>query len=430
MADHDQEEYGAVRETVVRTNTKSSRSLMVAGAIAVTMAAALALLANNVESKTGHIEDMVGRMVVTPDAKLENLVHSFAKDGATMSLAEMEKKLDAWRHNPSTILDMNEGQRMQALVGLAAGAHEMSLEGSPTLCAKKDVILSKFDELLKKLGAEELALNITNDKVMKEQIDALKAWLDSESDYRLTVQKAKDAKQGSEYAEQQYEKYNTAYNDATKAAQTLRNQNNAERQSLVDEQNLIQEIMRLVGILDDGLGAGAAAKAVKGSTKLLQTPQEMDPKRVKAELKKLEDLASKVQQPKMRQQLAKLTISLDSTTETGEVAAILKQMLQDIEDRIRILNNLDAAASAQADTMQTKLIEWQTKLVDLSNAKDKAQAQSQAQALQRQTLAGAKKQADAAATEENAAYKLTLPPYLKEIFVITTIKKKIAEACA
>jgi hypothetical protein len=43
---------------------------------------------------------------------------------------------------------------LQALVGLAAGAHEMSLEGSPTLCAKKDVILSKFDELLKKLGAE------------------------------------------------------------------------------------------------------------------------------------------------------------------------------------------------------------------------------------------------------------------------------------
>ena len=116
MADLDQEEYGAVREIVVRTNSKSSRTLMVAGAIAVTMAAALALLANNVETKNGHIEDMVGRMVVTPDVKLENLVNTFVKEGPTMSLDEMEKKLDSWRHNPSTILDMSEGQRMQARI--------------------------------------------------------------------------------------------------------------------------------------------------------------------------------------------------------------------------------------------------------------------------------------------------------------------------
>jgi len=429
MADLDQEEYGAVRENVIRTNSKSSRSLMVAGAIAVTMAAALALLANNVESKNSNIED-IARTIMTPDVKLENLVHTFVKQGSTMSLAEMEKELDSWRHNPSTILDMDEGQRMQALVGMASGAHTMILEGNPTLCAKKEIILAKFDQLLKKLGAEELALNITNDKVQKEQMDALKAWLDSESDYRLTVEKAKDAHKGSEYAQQQYEKYNTAFNDASKAAQNLRTQNNAERQSLVDEQNLIQEIMRLVGILDNGLSGSASAKAVKGATKLLQTPQEMDPDRVKAELKKLEDLANKVQQPKMRKQLEKLTLSLDSTSETGEVAAILKQMLQDIEDRIRILDNLDTASTAQADAMQSKLIEWQTKLVDLSNAADKAKAQSQAQSLQRQTLAGAKKQADAAAIQEEAAYKLTLPPYLKEIFVITTIKKKIFEACA
>jgi len=209
--------------------------LMVAGAIAVTMAAALALLANNVESNKGNIED-IARTIMTPDVKLENLVHTFVKQGSTMSLAEMEKELDSWRHNPSTILDMDEGQRMQALVGMASGAHTMILEGNPTLCAKKEIILAKFDQLLKKLGAEELALNITNDKVQKEQMDALKAWLDSESDYRLTVEKAKDAHKGSEYAQQQYEKYNTAFNDASKAAQILRTQNNAERQSLVDEQ--------------------------------------------------------------------------------------------------------------------------------------------------------------------------------------------------
>ena len=46
--------------------------------------------------------------------------------------------------------------------------------------------------------------------------------------------------------------------------------------------------------------------------------------------------------------------------------------MQDIEDRLRILNNLSASAQKQADEMEAKMIEWQTKLVELSTAKDKA----------------------------------------------------------
>jgi hypothetical protein len=56
-----------------------------------------------------------------------------------------------------------------------------------------------------------------------------------------------DAKEGSAYAQQQYEKYETAWKASTKAADNLRHENDAERQSLLDEQKLIQEIMRLVG---------------------------------------------------------------------------------------------------------------------------------------------------------------------------------------
>jgi len=343
-----------------------------------------------------------------------------------MSLSEMEKKLADWRHEAGTILDLNENHLQSLASGISATVQKQSLD-SPTLCAKKDIILAKFDALLHKLGAEELALNITDHTVQAQKTEALKAWLDSESDYRLTEQKSLDAKEGADYAQQQYEKYNTAYNDASKAADSLRHQNDAERQSLLDEQNLIQEIMRLVGILND---AAASTKAVGGSTKLLQVPQKLSASKVAAELKKLEALSAKIEQPKMRQQLNQLKISLDAPDESGEVATILKQMLEDISDRIRILNNLDEAAQAQSSKMQSSLIEWQTKLVDLSNAADKAKAQAQAQNLQRQTLAGAKKQAEATAIEERAAYKLTLPPYLKEIFVIQTIKEKITQACA
>jgi hypothetical protein len=41
------------------------------------------------------------------------------------------------------------------------------------LCKKKDIIIQKFDELLKKLGGEELAANITMGKVTKEWKEAM-----------------------------------------------------------------------------------------------------------------------------------------------------------------------------------------------------------------------------------------------------------------
>ena len=44
----------------------------------------------------------------------------------------------------------------------------MYLTDGSLLCAKKDLILSKFDDLLKKLGGQELSANITMDKVAKE----------------------------------------------------------------------------------------------------------------------------------------------------------------------------------------------------------------------------------------------------------------------
>jgi hypothetical protein len=79
--------------------------------------------------------------------------------------------------------------------------------------------------------------------------------------------------------------------------------------------------------------------------------------------------------------------------------------------------------------MEAKLIEWQTKLVELSNAKDKACAQAQSEQLQREKLAGEKKTIGESADQENAAYKLLITPYMREIYIITMIKMKINEHC-
>ena len=51
-------------------------------------------------------------------------------------------------------------------------------DGGPSLlCQKKDLIIEKFDELLKKLGGEELSANITMGKVTAEWKEAMKVSL-------------------------------------------------------------------------------------------------------------------------------------------------------------------------------------------------------------------------------------------------------------
>lgn len=57
---------------------------------------------------------------------------------------------------------------------LAAGAElPMRAEGESLLCQKKQIILDKFDALLKKLGGQELSANITMDKVSAEFKEAM-----------------------------------------------------------------------------------------------------------------------------------------------------------------------------------------------------------------------------------------------------------------
>jgi hypothetical protein len=77
---------------------------------------------------------------------------------------------------------------------------------------------------------------------------ALGAWLDSESSYRLTVEKAEEATEGADYARNQYEKYNTAYLDAKKTLDQINKQNAEERSGLMDERDLIKQIMVMIGV--------------------------------------------------------------------------------------------------------------------------------------------------------------------------------------
>jgi hypothetical protein len=104
-----------------------------------------------------------------------------------------------------------------------------------------------FDQLLKKLGGEELSANITMGRVTKEWAEAMDSWLTAESNYRLTVEKMKDAREGSKYAQEEYEKWKTAYKKAKSDLDATLARHDVERKNLLDERELIKLIMRYIG---------------------------------------------------------------------------------------------------------------------------------------------------------------------------------------
>ena len=58
-------------------------------------------------------------------------------------------------------------------------------------------------------------------------------------------------------------------------------------------------------------------------------------------------------------------------SETEEVARILKEMLDDIESRLKIIDTVDEQAKKLVEDTEVKMVEWEKQLVALSNAADK-----------------------------------------------------------
>jgi hypothetical protein len=75
------------------------------------------------------------------------------------------------------------------------------------------------------------------------------------------------------------------------------------------------------------------------------------------------------------------------------------------------------------------MVNWEKKLVKLAEDADKAKEKMLKEKLQRENLAGVKDVTENNYKAEDAAYKVIIPPYEREIYVITMIKIKINEHC-
>eukprot|EP00286_Rhodomonas_abbreviata_P003398 CAMPEP_0181347222 /NCGR_PEP_ID=MMETSP1101-20121128/33765_1 /TAXON_ID=46948 /ORGANISM="Rhodomonas abbreviata, Strain Caron Lab Isolate" /LENGTH=444 /DNA_ID=CAMNT_0023459425 /DNA_START=10 /DNA_END=1344 /DNA_ORIENTATION=+ len=431
--------YSAVAPSSASTsNGRSTRMAVVGTAILLAMVGAVALLTSSPPAALLQ----KGLAVESPDQRLNDLALHMLQHGATMPVSEMEAKLNAWHDNPETLVAVPQpGAREQMLSDYNSGSNEfsMALADNSLLCKKKDIIIEKFDELLKKLGGEELAANITMGKVSDAFKAAMGSWLDSESTYRLTIEKSKEATEGASFARSEYEKWNSAWKDAKKALETSKKRHDKERADLTVEKELIKEIMRLIGILHDVPATEKSKEAggtdsVKDSETGVSDPYASKLAKTKAELSQkmsqLEKVNAQLKIPHSATQLAQVRQGLAVYSETEEVAKILKQLLQDIEDRMKIINKVDADLAAEVAKTNAKLVEWEKKLVMLSDAADTAKEQLATAQLTRSKLAGNKQVAEATKNAEAAAYKLVVPPYQREIYVIAMIKKKINDHCA
>ena len=174
------------------------------------------------------------------NARLDELASYMLAKGDHLSSVDALKAIKTFNEDHAAILDEPQAARTQML-----SYRPQSLEGKSLLCEKRARIIELFDQLLAKLGGEELSANITMGKVSKEWHDALSAWLDSESQYRLTVEQVKDAQKGAGFSQDEYEKWKTAYKRAKEDLEATLARHEEERKNLLDERSATSPVEQL-----------------------------------------------------------------------------------------------------------------------------------------------------------------------------------------
>jgi len=424
---------GTFQAVVPRANNKAMRVAAIGAGVILACAAIVALVGQTSEApRQTELFALAGN-----NGHISALAREFLERGAQMSQAEAINKIRSWGNDEHAPSLKARTQMLAAPNALMSRSNTQALAGDSLLCEKRQKIIDLFDQLLRKLGGEELSANITMGRVTKEWAEAMSSWLEAESNYRLTVEKMQDARDGGKFAQAEYEKWKTAYKKAKADLDITLARHEEERKNLFEEREVIKQIMRYIGVLHDvkatdkSIAAGGR-ESVKNEETGISDPyaikKAVSSSELKAKVAQLQQLVLKTQLPGSTQKLAQIQ-QLPVYSETEEVAKILKEMLDDLATRLSVIDEVDMQAKKLVDDTYKKMIEWEKKLVVLADEADKAKEKMLQEKLMREKLAGDKSVATQNHDTESAAYKLIIGPYEREIYVITMIKIKINEHC-
>ena len=290
------------------------------------------------------------------------------------------------------------------------------------------MIFGKFNELLKKLGHENIIRNETDQAAWDAKQAALRAWLDGESTYRLEVEKQKEATEGAAFARSEYEKWSATVKRTKERIEKMEKDYPVEKAGIASERELIKTILRLLGIMDDQpLDAASAAAGGFVAANKARSAQTL--KTLKAKVAELKLEASKGGAIQLRQ-VNILQSKLASFAESDAVKDLLMGMLKDLETRESVIDKALEDTKAELTSHEDKLIKYEQEVVDLSNAADKAKQRADAKDLQRQNLDGNKINTDETYNNEHAEFQIISPPAERSIFIIQVIMDKINKFCA
>jgi len=292
------------------------------------------------------------------------------------------------------------------------------------LCEKKDVIFAKFNLLLEKLGHEDVERNETDQAAYDAQQAALHAWLDGESQYRLEVEKQKEAEEGATFARSEYEKWMSTVTSTKARLATMEKNYPKEKESIASERELLKTILRLLGIMEDqpldAVSSGAGGYKAKDAATL---------KALKAKVAELKVEASRGGAIQLKQ-VNILQSKLASFAESDVVKDLIMDMLNNLKTREEVITKSLEDTKKELKEHTDKLIKYEQEVVDLSNAADKAKQMSDTKNLLRQNLDGDKITTSETYNNEHAEYVIIAPPAVRSIFILKTIMSKIDKFCA
>eukprot|EP00960_Hanusia_phi_P073601 768050-Hanusia_phi.AAC.4 len=341
------------------------------------------------------------------------------------SVKSMELILKHWQDHMVSNMDSDVSKGV--MLAMVPKNIETALQESGKLCEKKDIIFNKFNQLLAKLVKESQTRNQTDQAAYEAQAAATEAWLDAESEYRLEMEKKKEAEDGAAYARSQYEKWAETVKRTQERLTTMQTNYAKEMADINSQRSLIQEILRLLGVL--GSDPLDSATAAAGGYSAAAKAHPLTLKEIKSKISLLRQEAVNGGAIKL-QMVNQLESKLANYAETDEVKKLLSGMIDDLNTREEVITTELTQTQDELAQHKKKLVDYETQVVDLSNAADKAQEKAASQDLKRQTLNGEKKDTSENYKNEHSEYVIVAPPADRAITILQVIMRKINDFCA